>query len=115
MTSPKLFIGNVAWKTTEAALQDLFSQYGTVVSCKIIIDKFTGRSRGIAFVEMSSLEEAEAAIAGLNNKEVDGRQIAVNEARPMEERPPRRDFGGPRRGGFGGGSSGPRPSYDDQE
>lgn len=115
MTSPKLFIGNVAWKTTEADLQDLFAQYGTVVSCKIIMDKFTGRSRGIAFVEMSSLEEAEAAINALNNKEIDGRQIVVNEARPMEERPPRRDFNGPRRGGFGGGYSDSRPSYGDQE
>ena len=110
MTSSKLYVGNVAWKSTDQTLSDMFAQYGTVVSCKIMMDKFTGRSRGFAFVEMSTPEEAEAAANALNGKDVDGRQLTVNEARPMEDRP-RRDFNGPRRGGFGG----PRSFGGDEE
>jgi RNA recognition motif-containing protein len=83
----------------EGDIRDLFGQIGNVVDCNLITDKFTGKSRGFAFVEMSSDDEAQKAINELNGKDVDGRTLTVNEARPREERP-RRDFGG---GGGGGG------------
>ena len=81
-------------------LSSSFSQYGTVVSSTVISDKFSGRSKGFGFVEMETEEAANAAIEGLNGQELDGRALRVNVARPLEERPPRRDFGsdrGPRR------------------
>jgi RNA recognition motif-containing protein len=83
----KLFIGSLAWATTDDSLKDFFSQAGTVVSASVIKDRETNRSKGFGFVEMSSDEEAKAAIDQLNGKDLDGRAIVVNEARPREERP----------------------------
>ena len=97
----KLFIGSLAWGTTDDSLKDFFSAVGTVVSANVIVDRETNRSKGFGFVEMSSDEEAKAAVDQLNGKELDGRPIVVNEARPREERP-RTSGGG---GGFGGGNS----------
>lgn len=94
----KLFVGNLPWTTTSDDLQQLFSQYGSVVSAEVKADKFTGRSRGFGFVEMSSEAEAEAAKV-LDGNEVGGRKIVVKEPLPMKERPPRRDFGGHGHGG----------------
>lgn len=99
----KLYVGNLSFQTMENDLQELFSQAGTVASCSLITDKFTGRSRGFAFVEMSTEEEAQKAIAEFNGKPVDGRELTVNEAKPREDRP-RRDFGGG--GGYGGDGGG---------
>ncbi|MEI7498671.1 MAG: RNA-binding protein [Candidatus Falkowbacteria bacterium] len=96
----KLYVGNLSYSTTDAGLSEMFSQAGTVTSASIIIDKMTGRSKGFGFVEMASDEEAEQAIAMFNGKEIEGRTITVNEARPMGDRPPRRDFN--RSGGSGG-------------
>lgn len=99
--STKLFIGNLSFKSTQESLTAAFSEAGTVVSATIMLDKFSGRSRGFGFVEMSTPEEAEAAIALWNEKELDGRTIIVNIARPLEERAPRREGSFPRReGGF---------------
>ena len=81
----KLYIGNLSYSTTEDSLRDLFSQAGTVSSATIITDKVSGRSKGFGFVEMSSGEEAEKAKAELNGKELDGRTIVVDEARPMKK------------------------------
>src|SRR5690348_4868058 len=83
----KLFVGNLSFNTTEGQILDLFKQAGNVVSCELIMDKFTGKSRGSAFVQMGSQDEANKAIADLNGKDVDGRALTVNEARPREERP----------------------------
>jgi len=99
--SKKLFVGGISYETTEETLKELFSEFGNVESASVITDKVSGRSKGFGFVEMSSEEEAQQAMEGLNGKEVDGRSITVNEARPMESRP--RDGGGFRRG-FRGGS-----------
>ncbi|HUK83257.1 MAG TPA: RNA-binding protein [Verrucomicrobiae bacterium] len=93
----KLFVGNLSFNTTEGDILDLFKQAGNVVSCELIVDKFTNKSRGFAFVQMGSQEEANKAIAEFNGKELDGRALTVNEARPREERP---------RGDFGGGGGG---------
>lgn len=79
----KLFVGNISYNSTEQSLQELFSQVGTVESAVIITDKISGRSKGFGFVEMSSEEEAKKAIETLNEKEIDGRNITVSEARPM--------------------------------
>ena len=98
----KLFVGNLSFNTTEGQILELFKTVGNVSSCELILDKFTSKSRGFAFVEMGSQEEATKAIAELNGKELDGRALTVNEARPREERP-RGDFGG---GGGGGGRGG---------
>ena len=98
----KLFVGNLSFNTTEGQILDLFKQAGNVVSCELIMDKFTGKSRGFAFVQMGSQEEATKAVTDFNGKEMDGRALTVNEARPREERP-RGDFGG---GGGGGGFGG---------
>jgi cold-inducible RNA-binding protein len=95
----RLFVGNLSFNTTEGDILDLFKQAGNVTSCNLIVDKFTNKSRGFAFVEMAAQEDATKAIAELNGKEIDGRAMTVNEARPREERP-RGDFGG---GGGGGG------------
>ena len=103
----KLFVGSLAWATTDDSLSALFSQVGTVTSARVITDRATGRSKGFGFVEMSSDEEAQKAVAELNGKDLDGRAIVVNEARPMEPRDnsSRGGFGGgrPAGGGYGGG------------
>lgn len=82
----KLFVGSIPWKTTEDDLKASFGEFGTVVSARIITDKFTGKSRGFGFVEMSNDDEAQAAIRGLDGKDFQGRPIAVSVARPMEKR-----------------------------
>ena len=89
----RLYIGNLSFKTTEGDLQRLFEQIGSVTSCTIIMDKFTNKSRGFAFVEMASADDAKKAIEQYHGKDMDGRALTVNEARPREERP-RGDFGG---------------------
>ena len=98
----KLFVGSLSWNTTDDQLKDFFATVGTVVSASVIVDRDTNRSKGFGFVEMSSDEEAKAAVDQLNNKELDGRTIVVNEARPREERP-RGSFGGGNGGSGGGG------------
>ena len=85
----KLFIGGLSFSSTEDSIREAFSQCGTVVSVTIITDKFSGRPKGFGFVEMSTGEEAKAAIEAWDTKELDGRTIHVNEARPMEDRGPR--------------------------
>src|ERR1022692_2192355 len=101
----KLYVGNLSYGMTDSDLQNLFEQYGTVVSAQIIMDRDTGRSKGFGFVEMSTTEEGQAAIQALHDQEVSGRKRTVNEARPPEERGPRGGGGGGR-GGFGGGGGG---------
>lgn len=108
----KLYVGNLSYNTTGDMLKDTFAQAGTVESATVISDKFSGRSKGFGFVEMSSDEEAAKAIEMFNGKELDGRSVTVNEARPMEDRP-KRDFN---RGGGGrdfnrGGDRGSRNSW----
>ena len=98
----KLFVGSLAWGTTDESLQAHFATVGTVASAKVVTDRETNRSRGFGFVEFEDDKEADAAIEKLNNSELDGRTITVNEARPREDKP-RRDFGDDR-GGNGGGS-----------
>ena len=98
----KLYVGGIAYETSENGLRDAFAQAGTVVSAAIIMDRMTGRSKGFGFVEMSNDAEAQAAIDMWNGKELDGRKLTVNEARPMGPRAPRE--GGASRGGFGGGN-----------
>jgi cold-inducible RNA-binding protein len=98
----KLYVGNISFNTTNQDLNDLFGTIGTVESANIIEDRETGRSRGFGFVEMASKEDADNAIAQLNGKEVDGRELKVNEAKPQESR------GGGGRGGYGGGGGGGR-------
>ncbi len=93
----KVYVGNLSFDTTEDALKDLFAEAGKIDSVSIIIDKFSGRSKGFAFVEMSSEEEAKKAIETLNGKELDGRNIVVDEAKPMAERPSGK-FSGDRKG-----------------
>ena len=85
----KLYVGNLSYNTTSSDLEQLFGQYGTVQSAEVISDRETGRSKGFGFVEMSSEEEAKAAVDQLNGKDLDGRPIVVAEARPREERPAR--------------------------
>lgn len=87
----RLYVGNLSFDTMEADIAEYFAQAGQVVSCDLITDRFTGKSRGFAFVEMASQEEADKAIADFNGKDLDGRPLRVNEARPREERP-RNDF-----------------------
>ena len=107
--STKLYVGNLAFQTTSDELQQLFAGAGTVASASVVEDRMTGRSRGFAFVEMSTKEEAAAAIEQLNGKEVGGRALKVNEAKPRENRNGGggggRGFGG-NRGGFGGNRNG---------
>ena len=106
----RLFVGNINHTATENDLQDHFTGAGTVLSVNIIQDKFTGKSRGFGFVEMSSTEEASKAIASFHQKEFLGRPLTVNEARPREERPSY----GPRGGGGGGGYRDDRREYRDR-
>ncbi|PYT09994.1 MAG: RNA-binding protein [Acidobacteria bacterium] len=96
----KLYVGNLGYGISDTDLEQLFAAHGTVDSAKVITDRDTGRSKGFGFVEMSNDQEARAAIAALNGKEVEGRALTVNEARPREE------GGGRGRGGFGGGGGG---------
>ena len=107
----KLFVGNIDYNVTENDLQDHFAKAGTVVSVNIVQDRTTGKSRGFGFVEMSTGEEAQKAIAELHQKELGGRRLTVNEARPMEERPRGGGGGGYRGGGGGGGGGGGRGDY----
>ncbi|GJL51640.1 RNA recognition motif domain-containing protein [Nitrospira sp. M1] len=93
----KIYVGGLPYSATEAEMEALFAEHGTVQSARVITDKFTGQSRGFGFVEMSTSEEAEAAISALNSTEMGGRTLTVNEAKPMA---PRTGGGG---GGFGGG------------
>lgn len=106
--STKLFVGNLSFNTTENDLQDLFAAHGTVTSVDLIMDKFSGRPRGFAFVTMETKEGADAAIQALQGKNVGGRDLTVNEARPREERPARSGGGGGYGGGGGGGRGGRR-------
>ena len=98
----KLYVGNLSFTTTEGDLKEHFATCGTVVSCNVIMDKYTNKSRGFAFVEMGSQEEANKAIAEKNGADFQGRTLTVNEAKPREDRP-RGNFGGGDRGGGGGG------------
>jgi RNA recognition motif-containing protein len=103
----KLYVGNLPFASTAQELEALFGQVGTVNVVEIIFDKFTGRSRGFAFVTMATGEEAQKAVEKFHGHELGGRALAVNIARPREERPPRSGgFGGGDRGGFGGGRGG---------
>ncbi len=95
----KLYVGNLAYGVTDSTLAQMFEAHGSVQSAQVIMDRDTGRSKGFGFVEMSNDAEAQAAIAALNGKEVEGRSLTVNEARPRPE-------GGGGRGGFGGGRGG---------
>jgi cold-inducible RNA-binding protein len=101
--STKLYVGNLAFQTTSEELQQLFAGAGTVESASVVEDRMTGRSRGFAFVEMATKEEAAAAIEQLNGKELGGRALKVNEAKPRENRA---GGGGGGRGGFGGNRGG---------
>jgi len=101
--SVKLYVGNLSFQTSSEDLQQLFSQAGTVESASVVEDRETGRSRGFGFVEMASAEEGQAAIQQFNGKEVNGRNLNVNEARPREDRGGRGGGGGGGRGGYGGG------------
>ncbi len=104
----RLYIGNLSFNTTEASLREAFAAAGEITSAVVMIDKMTGRSRGFAFVEMATDEAAMSAIEMFNGKDLDGRNLTVNEARPMTERPPRRPMGG----GF---SRGPRDYNDSND
>jgi RNA recognition motif-containing protein len=110
--SNKLFVGNLSFNTTENDLQDAFAAFGTVTEANLMMDRSTNRPRGFGFVTMSSAEEAQKAIDGLNGKEMDGRALTVNVAKPREERSGgggggRREYGGGGGGGgYGGGGGG---------
>jgi cold-inducible RNA-binding protein len=107
----KLFVGNLSFNTTENDLQDAFAAHGTVVEASLMQDRMSGRSRGFGFVTMSTAEEAQKAIEGLNGRELDGRALTVNVARPREERAPGGGGGGGRRDYGGGGGGGGRGRY----
>ena len=109
----KLYVGNLPYSVRDNDLQQQFGEYGNVTSAKVMMERDTGRSKGFGFVEMGSDAEAQTAIEGLHGKDMGGRALVVNEARPMEPRPPRSGgfggggYGGGRReGGFGGGNGG---------
>jgi RNA recognition motif-containing protein len=101
MVGKKLYVGNLTFQLGDADLEQLFSEFGTVQSAQVIQDRATGRSKGFGFVEMSSEAEAQAAIQGLHDQEINGRRLTVNEAKPREPRP-----GGGGGGGYGGGGGG---------
>lgn len=101
--SNKMFVGNLSFNTTQNDLQDAFSAHGTVTEVNLMMDRETGRPRGFGFVTMSTAEEAQNAIAALNGKQMDGRDLTVNVAKPREERPP---GGGGGRREYGGGGGG---------
>lgn len=96
--SNKLYVGGLPYATTDGQLEEIFAAHGTVESARVITDKFSGRSRGFGFVEMSSGDEAQKAIQALNGTDLEGRSLTVNEARPQEKRS---GFGGERKGGNG--------------
>ena len=100
----KLYVGNLSYSVRDEDLQQQFASFGQVQSAKVMMERDTGRSKGFGFVEMSTAEEAQAAIEGLHGKNMGGRDLTVNIARPMEARPPRS-------GGFGGGFGGGRRNY----
>ena len=106
--SNKLFVGNLSFNTTENDLNDAFAAFGTVTETNLMMDRMTNRPRGFGFVTMSTAEEAQKAIEGMNGKDMDGRALTVNVAKPREERPAggRREFGGGGGGGYRGGSGG---------
>ena len=99
----KLYVGNLPYTVRDGDLEQSFGQFGTVTSAKVMMERDTGRSKGFGFVEMGSDAEAQAAIAGMNGQPLGGRSLVVNEARPMEARPPRTGGGGGYGGGGGGG------------
>lgn len=106
-----IFVGNLPYGVTDNELRQAFEAHGAVSSASVILDKFTGKSRGFGFVEMPNQAEAQAAIQALNGKDIQGRAMRVNEAQPREDRPRRErsgggDWGGERRGGGGGGGFG---------
>ena len=101
MSQNRLFVGNLSYQTMDQDLQDFFSAAGSVSSVNVMMDKFTGKSRGFAFVEFASSDEANKAVEMFHGKELQGRPLTVNLARPREERPPRQ-------GGYGGGGGGYR-------
>lgn len=103
-----IYVGNLAYSTTDEALNALFAQYGTVNSARVCVDRMSGRSKGFGFVDMPNQEEAQAAVDAINGREVDGRPLRVNESHP-KPREERRSFGGPR--GGHGGYHGPRSSF----
>src|SRR5436305_2984284 len=98
----KLYVGNLTYGVTDSALEQLFAAFGTVQSAQVIVDRDTGRSKGLGFVEMGTDQEAQAAIQGLGGKDHDGRALTVNEAKPREDR----GGGSGGRGGYGGGGGG---------
>ena len=107
----KLYVGNLAYSVADNDLRESFAQYGTVASARVMMDRESGRSKGFGFVEMEDDAQAQSAIAALNGQPLGGRNLVVNEARPMEPRPPRSAGGGfgggrPGAGGYGGGSGG---------
>jgi RNA recognition motif-containing protein len=102
----KLYVGNLAYSVTSEALEQLFSEFGTVVSAQVIQDRDTGRSKGFGFVEMQADDAAQRAISAMNEKEHDGRPLTVNEAKPRES-----GGGGGSRGGYGGGGGGGGGGY----
>ena len=104
----KLYVGGLPYSTQEDALKELFAQAGNVTSAVIIMDKMSGRSKGFGFVEMSTDAEAQGAVSMFNGQEFEGRKLTVNEARPMEARPPRTGGNG---GGYGGSRGGGRREY----
>ena len=108
MNESRLFVGNLAYQTMDNDLQDYFSQAGVVTSVNVMLDKFTGKSRGFAFIEMGSADEANKAVEMFHGKEFQGRQLTVNIARPREDRPPRSGGGG------GGGYRGDRGDRGDR-
>ncbi|MEP6664446.1 MAG: RNA-binding protein [Verrucomicrobiota bacterium] len=106
MSENRLFVGNLAYQTIENDLQEYFSQAGTVTSVNLMLDKFTGKSRGFAFIEFASPAEAQKAVDEFHGKDFQGRALTVNIARPKEDRPPRREGGGGGGGGYRGGGGG---------
>ena len=103
----KLYVGNLPYSVRDSDLEQAFSQFGAVTSAKVMMERDTGRSKGFGFVEMASDAEAQAAIEGMNGQPLGGRSVVVNEARPMESRPPRSGgYGGGGGGGYGGGGGG---------
>lgn len=110
----KLYVGNLPYSVRDNDLEQTFAQFGSVVSAKVMMERDTGRSKGFGFVEMGTDAEAQAAINGMNGQPLGGRNCVVNEARPMEPRPPRPaggGYGGPRRDGGGSGEGGFRSPY----
>ena len=103
----KLYVGNLPYSVRDSDLEQAFSQFGAVTSAKVMMERDTGRSKGFGFVELGSDAEAQAAISGMNGQPLGGRSVVVNEARPMESRPPRSGgYGGGGGGGYGGGGGG---------